>query len=178
MQQILGHFVVQENQWWILIDFCSLIPNPGFILRFDEPIFPLGLFHVILGLFLIIFWNFCEKWRRIILLNLNERRQYYNDNSGNIICKITCNGCYEYYIGVTVNLRHRVSSHKFNLFNRAYREQKVHVHIHECAGHLTQPFTIIPFYKVKNDTVIARLATEAYFIRKFKPLLNDDCGLI
>ena len=80
MQQILGHFVVQESQWWILIYFWSLIPNPGFILRFDEPIFPLGLFHVILGLFLIIFWNFCEKWRRIILLNLNERRQYYNDN--------------------------------------------------------------------------------------------------
>ena len=77
VQQFLGHFVLQERQWWILIYFWSLIPNPGFILRFNEPIFPLGLFHQILGLFSLFF---CEQLHRVILLFFNERRQYYDDN--------------------------------------------------------------------------------------------------
>ena len=95
-------------------------------------------------------------------------------DSSNIIYKITCNGCKEYYIGMTVLLRNRVSHHKFCLFNEQYRVQKVHQHIHNCANDLERPFTIVPFYKCKNDTVITRLATESYFIRKFKPLLNGD----
>ena len=75
---------------------------------------------------------------------------------------------------MTVLLRNRVSHHKFCLFNEQYRVQKVHQHIHNCANDLQRPFTIVPFYKCKNDTVITRLATESYFIRKFKPLLNGD----
>ena len=91
----------------------------------------------------------------------------------NIIYKITCKGCNEYYIGLTTNLRRCTSNHKFCIFNLANRIQKVHQHIFSCASNFPeQPFTIIPFYKVKRDTNIARLATESYFIRKFKPYLN------
>ena len=92
---------------------------------------------------------------------------------GNIIYKITCNGCQEYYIGMTKSLRSRVSQHKFCLFNEQYRAQRVHVHIHNCAGHLEKPFSILPT-SAKNDTVITRLTTESYFIRKFQPSLNGD----
>ncbi|NQY54727.1 MAG: GIY-YIG nuclease family protein [Campylobacteraceae bacterium] len=94
--------------------------------------------------------------------------------SGNIIYKITCNGCGEFYIGLTVNLRHRVTNHKFCLFNEASRIQKVHRHIHDCAGSMLVPFSIVPFYKVKRDTNVARLSTESFFIRKFNPRLNRD----
>ena len=98
----------------------------------------------------------------------------FSCDSGNIIYKITCNGCREYYIGLTVNLRNRVSNHKFCLFNLASRIQKVHKHIFECAGNLDIPFSIIPFFTCKGDSFITRLATESYFIRKYKPLLNSD----
>ena len=73
--------------------------------------------------------------------------------SKDLIYKITCSGCSEYYIGLTVNLRQRVSNHKFSLFNHASRYQKVHKHIHECASEHDLPFTIVPFYKVHNATL-------------------------
>ena len=92
----------------------------------------------------------------------------------NIIYKITCNGCQEYYIGMTKSLRNRVTHHKFCLNNEQYRTQRVYIHIHNCAGHLEKPFSITPFYKCKNNTVVTRLATESYFIRKFQPSLNGD----
>ena len=75
---------------------------------------------------------------------------------------------------MTCSLRRRVSNHKFCLFNEPSRNRKVYKHIHTCARDLEKPFTIVPFYQCKNDTHITRLATESYFIRKFKPLLNDD----
>ena len=99
-------------------------------------------------------------------------KKHFECTSRNLIYKITCNGCREYYIGMTKKLRSRVSGHKFCLFNSNYRLQKLHKHIHECAKNQRIPFSIIPFYKCKRDTNIVRLATESYFIRKLRPLLN------
>lgn len=94
-------------------------------------------------------------------------------DSKNIIYKITCNGCKKFYIGMTSSLRRRLSHHKFCVFNEPSRNRKIYKHIYNCAKHLEKPFCIVPFYQCKNDTYITRLATESYFIRKFKPLLND-----
>ena len=99
-------------------------------------------------------------------------KKHFECTSRNLIYKITCNGCLEYYIGMTKKLRSRVSGHKFCLFNSNYRLQKLHKHIHECAKNQRIPFSIVPFYKCKRDTNIVRLATESYFIRKLRPLLN------
>ena len=94
--------------------------------------------------------------------------------SCNLIYKITCLGCGEYYIGETVHLQHRVSNHKTDIKHEIYREQKVHQHIFECAKNLEVKFTIIPFYQVYEKSRITRKAVEDYFIRKYKPLLNDE----
>ena len=99
-------------------------------------------------------------------------KKRFECRSRNLIYKITCNGCLEYYIGMTKKLRSRVSGHKCSLFNSDYRLQKLHKHIHECAKNKPIPFSITPFYKCKRDTNIVRLATESYFIRKLRPLLN------
>ena len=99
-------------------------------------------------------------------------KKRFECSSRNLIYKITCNGCLEYYIGMTKKLRNRVSGHKFCLFNSPYRLQKLHKHIHSCAKNEKVPFSIVPFYKCKRDTNIVRLATESYFIRKLRPLLN------
>ena len=97
----------------------------------------------------------------------------FSCNSNNLIYKITCNGCQEYYIGQTYRLKQRLNNHKFNIINDAYRSQKVHKHIDTCAKHLKVPFSIIPLYICKKDTKVNRLATESYFIRKYKPTLNS-----
>ena len=99
-------------------------------------------------------------------------RKSFRCSSRNLIYKITCNGCQEYYIGMTKKLRGRVSGHKCSLFNSNYRLQKLHTHIHGCAKKKRVPFSIVPFYKCKRDTNVVRLATESYFIRKLRPLLN------
>ena len=98
--------------------------------------------------------------------------------SGDVIYKITCNGCGEYYIGLTMHLRSRVSKHKNDLFNFSYRIQKVHIHLHNCAGDIKIPFNIVPFYQCKRgSSLTVLLAIENYFIRKYKPLLNSDRDL-
>ena len=99
-------------------------------------------------------------------------RKHFQCSSRNLIYKITCNGCQEYYVGMTKKLRSRVSGHKSSLFNSNYRLQKLHKHIHDCAKKQKIPFSIVPFYKCKRDSTIVRLATESYFIRKLRPLLN------
>lgn len=98
----------------------------------------------------------------------------FSCNASNIIYKVTCLSCFEYYIGETVHLRHRVSNHKTCIEQDIYRTQKVHHHLFECAKDLEVRFTIVPFYQVKEYSRVTRKAVESYFIRKYKPLLNDD----
>ena len=58
---------------------------------------------------------------------------------------------------------------------------KVHKHIHDCAMNPNDdftasdyvfPFTIVPFYYVRQGTLTARLTIEDYFRRKFGATLN------
>jgi ferredoxin len=93
--------------------------------------------------------------------------------STNVIYKISCKGCSLFYIGQTVNLRNRVTKHKYDLRHPTTRLQKLHIHIHECAAsNYEYPFTIVPFYYVRQCTTTAMLTIEDYFIRKFQQTLN------
>lgn len=92
--------------------------------------------------------------------------------SGGVIYKISCMGCDEYYLGLTIHLRNRVTKHKSDLYNYQNRNMKVHKHIFDCAGIDGTPFKIIPFFKVNDPTPTRLQATEDYFVRKFKPSLN------
>ena len=99
--------------------------------------------------------------------------------SKNLIYNIICRGCLkDFYLGQTVQLRQRVTKHKFDLRHidekMAKREfiMKIHMHLRNCAVSVVPPFYIVPFYQVKQKTLTARLTVENYFIRKFNPTLN------
>ena len=103
----------------------------------------------------------------------------FNCDSGHLIYKIRCKGCNMdipgcngYYIGRTVCLRERLAHHRFLVFNKNYRLQHLHKHIFSCAGHLEIPFTIMPFFKVKRETISEMQVVEDHFREKFKPDLN------
>ena len=96
----------------------------------------------------------------------------FSCTSRNVIYKITCNECSQFYIGETVHLRNRVTQHKSSLRYEYNRVMKVHKHLHECANNHPIPFNIVPFYYVTQGTLTARLTIENYFFRKYKPTLN------
>ena len=85
------------------------------------------------------------------------------------IYALTCKGCCKYYIGKTVNLRHRMTKHRSDINYVENRNQYVHKHIYLCGG---GQFYVTPFYSVKSQGEVAHCAIEDYFIRKFKPALN------
>ena len=99
--------------------------------------------------------------------------------SGYLIYKIRCKGCNldipgsdGYYIGRSVCLKDRVKSHKLHVTNKNYRMQYLHRHIFAYAGHLEIPFTIMPFYKVKRESLSEMQVVEDHFREMFKPDLN------
>ena len=85
------------------------------------------------------------------------------------IYALTCKGCGRYYIGKTVNLRHRMTKHRGDIKYLVNREQYVHKHIYTCGG---GDFFVTPFYHVKVKGEVAHCAIEDYFIRKYRPALN------
>ena len=96
----------------------------------------------------------------------------FDCTSGGLIYKITCIGCDEYYLGLTVNLRQRVNKHNYDLRHLEFRKTKLHKHLYCCIDDWEHSYTITPFYKVYNPTHARLQATEDYFVRKFKPTLN------
>ena len=82
---------------------------------------------------------------------------------------LTCGGCLEYYIGKTVNLRHRMTTHRSCIHHDDLRVMQVSKHLAECGN---GQFSVVPLYKMKRKGIVAILATENYFIRKYKPTLN------
>ena len=99
----------------------------------------------------------------------------FSCTSKQVIYKITCKGCGQFYIGQTVHLRNRVTKHKSDLRYEYNRNMKVHRHIHDCAASDHEfPFTIVPFYVVRQGTLTARLTIEDYFRRKFGATLNAE----
>ena len=96
----------------------------------------------------------------------------FSCDSRNLIYKISCKGCMDYYIGSSCSLRQRVGGHKSDL-RKATKNMFVHKHISSCSSpDFEIPFTIVPFYKCKTNTFSGRVYVENYFRRKFKPQLN------
>ena len=104
--------------------------------------------------------------------------RHFDCNCKNIIYKLTCNKCNEFYIGKTNNFKSRVSKHKSDIKLCEQRiienkyVQQVSQHFNICSPQSKLNFKIVPFYEVKNATLTALLTVEDHFIRKYKPTLN------
>ena len=91
--------------------------------------------------------------------------------SKNLIYKLTCLGCNLSYIGETGDeLKNRTNGHRSGIMNE--NKLEVDIHIYRCTRHLQKKFEVIPFYKVKEDSISLRKAKESHFIASFKPELN------
>ena len=93
--------------------------------------------------------------------------------SQNLIYKLTCRGCNEYYIGETGDYFHmRVNTHRSGVTND--NSLKVDEHIFSCTSHLPigQRFEVVPFYKVREDNTSIRRKIEISLINEMNPLLN------
>ena len=88
----------------------------------------------------------------------------------NCVYVLTCENCSDYYIGKTVDLRRRMSKHRRAIEDEYQRELKVSIHIATCCD--KPRYSVLPFYQVKRKGAIALAATEEFYIRKFKPVLN------
>ena len=127
--------------------------------------------------------SYIEEGTSVYFPHVDTRFQIkhkFNCNSGYLLYKIRCMGCNTdipgskgYYIGRTVNLKERLYLHKFCVLNESSRNSYIYKHIFACAGHLKIPFTIMPFYKVKRQTLSEMQAIEEIFREKFKPDLNS-----
>ncbi|NQY54618.1 MAG: GIY-YIG nuclease family protein [Campylobacteraceae bacterium] len=97
-------------------------------------------------------------------------RENFDCTIKNCIYVLTCLSCKLYYIGKTVNLRQRMTTHRACILEE--RDLFVSKHIALCNFNKKDKFTVTPFYKMKREGIVAHLTTEEYFIRKFKPDLN------
>ena len=105
-------------------------------------------------------------WRADYVWNI---REHFDCSTKDCIYVLTCQGCANYYIGKTVNLRNRMTKHRADIIDDNLRLAYVHRHIERCGR---GKFFVTPFYKVKTKGLVAHLSIESYFIRKFKPALN------
>ena len=96
-------------------------------------------------------------------------RDSFNCKLKDCIYVINCPGCEQYYIGKTVSLRHRMTTHRSNIKHEDQRVMEVSKHLDSCGK---GKFRVTPFYRMKRKGIIAHLTTENYFIRKYKPMLN------
>ena len=107
-------------------------------------------------------------WKVGIIWNIND---VFDCSVKHCIYVLTCMGCSEYYVGKTVNLRKRMTTHRGDITYNDRRFTRLHRHIEACGK---GKFYVTPFYKVKTQGLTAHLSIESYFIRKFQPLLNTQ----
>ena len=90
----------------------------------------------------------------------------------NVIYVLICNRCREFYIGQKGDkLRNRKTVHVQQVRDPLTRQMPLSAHLDKCCK--TSPkFSIIPFFKMHNDNVSARLSKEEYFIKMYEPKLN------
>ena len=99
-----------------------------------------------------------------------EIRARMDCTSRNLIYTIQCKHCSLTYIGETVNLRNRMSKHRFDSSSPSRASQEVSRHLSKCEG----GFWVIPIYKVQKENTISRLVIEDKLIKLLKPDLNRD----
>lgn len=87
-----------------------------------------------------------------------------------MIYALFCGGCSQSYIGETVNLRNRASSHRSNAKSEDRAVMEVSRHLYGCG----RGFKICPILKIHEDSKIMRLVMEDYCIKLLKPDLNAD----
>ena len=83
---------------------------------------------------------------------------------------IQCKKCGFTYIGESVNLRHKMSAHRFSCSSLNNVCQEVSRHLCECG----MGFHICPLFKMKQEGKIARLVMEDKLVKLLKPDLNRD----
>lgn len=104
-----------------------------------------------------------------------EIRNDMDCDSKNVIYVIKCSGCTKTYIGQTGDkLRNRVRVHRQHVNDSRYRILRVSQHIADCTTRVPA-FYITPFYKMGSGTTdIERECKELFFIKRFKPSLNQN----
>ena len=89
----------------------------------------------------------------------------------NLIYGITCHGCNEFYIGETsTTLRARIRVHKQQMNHAEYRQIKLSEQVDICGK---KQFSLFPFYKILIESSFIRKEKVKYFIKIFKPKLNN-----
>ena len=88
----------------------------------------------------------------------------------NVIYALFCEGCNKSYLGETVCLRNRASSHRSSSKSDLRAVMDVSKHLLCC----NKGFRICPIYKVKKQCKILRLVIEDDLIKLLKPDLNAD----
>ena len=108
--------------------------------------------------------------------NFNGKVFYVNETMScdvkNVIYVMKCNGCKELYIGQTGDkLRTRRTIHAQQIRDPSTRQIPLSEHIDNCSQN-NPKFQMFPFFKMRTESISARLAKEKHFIRCFKPKLN------
>ena len=88
----------------------------------------------------------------------------------NVIYCVICKSCGYTYIGETVNLRNRMSTHRNNSKHEESAVMKVSKHLYQCG----LGFWLCPIFKMRVENKIARLVKEDYLVKLLKPDLNAD----
>lgn len=98
-------------------------------------------------------------------------KQNLDCRSQNVIYKLVCAGCDQYYIGQSGDsFRNRMTIHRQQIQNESYTILKMSRHIASCAG---GQFRATPFFQLNpNANRNDREMKEAMFIKKFSPSLN------
>ena len=88
----------------------------------------------------------------------------------NVVYALFCGACSKSYIGETVCLRERASTHRSNSKSEDRAVMEVSSHLNKC----NQGFKICPIFKIKDECKILRLVVEDKLIKLLKPDLNRD----
>ena len=89
----------------------------------------------------------------------------------NVVYVIICKVCKEEYVGVTNDLRKRMSIHRNHIRDPSHRILKVSAHIENCVD--AEPkFNVFPLFKMNTDGIAPRRKKEKDYIKLLKPKLN------
>lgn len=103
-----------------------------------------------------------------------ELRHHFTCDTMNVLYVLTCPTCHHNYIGQTERaVRDRCGDHRRAISDPKYFTLGVHQHLATCGK---GSFTFTPFLKIQSSdrghSMI--LSQEGFFIKKFKPSLNES----